>query len=107
VGTLIADDRVPFAQACEAIRTARCLELTYAGHRRVVEVHVAGTTHDGEALMRAWQVSGGSSSGQPVGWKMFRLARVESARLSTEPSQAPRTGYRRDDPAIAHVVCQV
>jgi hypothetical protein len=107
VDTLIADAPTPFAKACEAIRTKRCLELIYDGHRRVVEAHVAGTTHNGEALLRAWQVRGGSSSGRFVGWKMFRLAHVESVRLTAEHSQAPREGYRRDDPAIVRIVCQV
>jgi hypothetical protein len=102
-----ADDRTSFTQVCEAIRTARCLELTYAGHRRVVEVHVAGHTRDGEALVRAWQVRGGSSSGQPTGWKLFRLAQVCSARVSAEPSQAPRADYQRSDPTLVHIVCQI
>ena len=105
--TIPAGNQTPFAKVCEAIRTARCLELTYAGHRRVVEAHVAGTTHDGEALFRAWQVSGGSSSGRPIGWKMFRLAQVESLRLSAEHSQAPRSDYQRDDPTIVRIACQV
>jgi len=107
VDTLIANGRTPFAPVCEAIRTARCLELTYAGHRRVVEAHIAGAARDGTALVLAWQVRGGSSSGQPAGWKMFHLDRVAGAQLSAEPSQAPRAGYRRDDRTIVHVVCRV
>ena len=93
--------------ACEAIATARCLALTYAGHDRVVEVHVAGYTRQGEPLMRAWQVRGGSESGEPVGWKTFDLHRVTVLRLSPERSRAPRDGYQRIDPAIHRIVCQV
>jgi hypothetical protein len=100
-------EQTSFAQACEAIRTSRCLELTYAGHHRLVEVHVAGRTRDGEALIRVWQVRGGSSSSRPTGWKMLRLAEVTSAGLSAEPSHAPREGYRHDDPTIVRIVCQV
>ena len=62
---------------------------------------------DYEPRMRAWQVRGGSESGEPVGWKTFDLHRVTVLRLSPERSRAPRDGYRRIDPAIHRVVCQV
>jgi hypothetical protein len=97
----------PLAQVCEAIAKARRLALTYAGHDRVVEVHVAGYTRQGEPLMRAWQVRGGSESGEPVGWKMFRMEDVAAVRLTSERSQAPRPDYAPNDPAIARIVCQV
>jgi len=97
----------PLTQACEAIAKSRCLALTYAGHDRVVEVHVAGYTSQGEPLMRAWQVRGGSESGEPVGWKTFDLHRVTVLGLSPERSGAPRDGYQRIDPAIHRIVCQV
>ena len=90
-----------FALPCEAIATARCLRLTYDGHDRTVEVHVAGTARDGEAWMRVWQVRGGSSSSPPFGWRTFRLSQVTGER-----SRAPRAGYTPDDPLIVHVVCQ-
>ena len=96
-----------FAQACAAVTKARCLELSYHGHARVVEVHVAGYARDGEPLIRVWQVRGGSTSGEPTGWKMFRLDQVRSVALSREPSQAPRSGYQRNDPTIVRIVCQV
>ena len=96
-----------FAQACEAIAKARRLALTYAGHDRVIEVHVAGYTRQDEPLMRAWQVRGGSESGEPVGWKMFRMQDVSTMRLTAERSLAPRPDYEPSDPAIVRIVCQV
>jgi hypothetical protein len=100
------DAPTPFLLACRAIRGGRCLELSYAGHERVVEVHVAGFTGDGEPLLRVWQVRGGSISGQPTGWKMLHLDRVGNARLSFERSQAPRDGYQTHDPVISRIMCQ-
>jgi hypothetical protein len=97
----------PLAQACEAIANARRLALTYAGHDRVVEVHVAGYARQGEPLMRAWQVRGGSESGEPVGWKMFRIEDVTAMRLTDERSRAPRPDYEPNDPAIVRIVCQI
>jgi hypothetical protein len=101
------DTPTPFLLACRAVRRGRCLELSYAGHERVVEVHITGFTSEGEPLMRVWQVRGGSTSGQPTGWKMFHLGQVQSARLSIEPSSAPREGYQPHDPVIRRVMCQV
>ena len=101
------DETALFTEACAALAKARCLELTYGGHARVVEVHVAGYSREDEPLMRVWQVRGGSSSGEPVGWKMFHLYQVTAMRLSREASHAPRPGYQRNDPAIHRVVCQI
>lgn len=93
--------------ACQAIRERRVLALTYAGFTRSVEVHVVGRSRFGEALMRVWQVRGGSVGGQSVGWKMMRLEGVKGARLTAEPSQAPRPGFDPQDPTIARVIGQV
>ncbi len=96
-----------FALPCEAIAKARCLRLTYGGHERTVEVHVVGTARDGEAWMRVWQVSGGSASQPPFGWRTFRLTEITGASLTGERSRAPREGYTTSDPLIVRVICQV
>ena len=93
--------------ACNAIRGNRRLELRYDGFSRVVEVHAVGTTKDGHECMRAWQVRGGSDSGEPVGWKLFRLDEAFSAHVTNEKSEAPRPGYKRGDKALTFIRCQV
>lgn len=50
--------------ACQALRAGKTLELRYGGHARLVEVHVCGWTKYGFPIMRAWQISGGSQSGE-------------------------------------------
>jgi hypothetical protein len=93
--------------ACEALNSARCLELRYDGYTRVVEVHAAGRNKLGEAVMLVWQIAGGSSSGTSTGWRRLKLDEVRSAALTSQASAAPREGYLRNDPTIARILCQV
>ena len=93
--------------ACEALRSKRCLVLRYDGFTRLVEVHSVGTTREHHAVARVWQVSGGSVSHEPVGWKMLRLDEATGGHLSEQPSHAPRPGYRRNDKQIMSIRCQV
>ena len=93
--------------ACDAIRQKRLLELKYDGFTRHVEVHAVGYTKTGHAVMRAWQVGGGSQSGERVGWKLMRLDEATGAAISADPSDPPRRGYKRGDPAIDRIVGEV
>lgn len=93
--------------ACRALRERRVLELRYDGYSRCVEVHAVGYSQVGVAMMRAWQVRGGSASGEKVGWKLMRLSEALGAILSDEASQAPRKGHKRGDPGLARIVCEL
>ena len=93
--------------ACEAIKQRKRLELSYDGYVRVVEVHACGHTKDNNAIMRVWQVRGGSVSNERSGWKLMRADEAFSARLIDEPSMAPRNGYKRGDSAMEIIACQI
>lgn len=93
--------------ACEALRQKKVLELRYDGFSRCVEVHAVGYSKPGHPLMRAWQVSGGSSSGERTGWKLMRLDEAIGAHISEVPSRAPRRGYKRGDAAMGRIVCEI
>lgn len=95
------------ATACQALQEGKCLEVRYDGYSRVVEVHAAGYTKEGNEIIRVWQVRGGSVSGERTGWKLMRLDEARSAHVIDEPSQAPRSGYKRDDTAMERIRCQV
>ncbi|MQB08538.1 hypothetical protein FCH38_04850 [Agrobacterium tumefaciens] len=92
---------------CEALRSAKCLELRYDGYVRVVEVHAVGITDEGNGIMLVWQVRGGSNSGERQGWKLMRLDETFSIHLIEEKSSAPRAGYKRGDKAMASIRCQI
>ena len=93
--------------ACKALKSGVCLEIRYDGFSRVVEVHACGYTKENHAVMRVWQVRGGSVSNEPVGWKMLRLDETVGLALLSERSLAPRLGYRRGDKSISQIACQL
>lgn len=93
--------------ACDALHSGKRLAISYDGFTRVVEVHAVGTTKDGNPVMRAWQVRGGSNSRNPDPWRLFRLDKTWHYSILDEASEAPRRGYKRGDPAISVIRCQV
>lgn len=93
--------------AREAIEKRLCLELTYDGLVRVVEVHAVGESSAGHLVMRVWQVEGGSSSNERLGWKMLRLDEARSLVLSGVPSCAPRPGFKRGDKQMRKILAEV
>ena len=95
------------SSASNALLAGKCLQLHYDGFTRTVEVHTVGYTRDGNGIMRAWQVSGGSQSGEVPGWKLFRFDRTFSTSVTDEDSEAPRPGYKRNDSHITQIVRQV
>jgi hypothetical protein len=96
------------ATACEAMEKNRCLELRYDGFHRLVEVHAVGQTREGHWVVRAWQISGGSVSNEPVGWKLLRLDEAYAAMVTHHRSWAPREGYKPGDRAMGGGIrCQL
>lgn len=93
--------------ACKALHQGKHLELGYNGFSRIVEVHAVGYTKDDNAIMRVWQVSGGSNSGEGTGWKLMRLDKALSPCITDEQSEAPRSGYKRGDPVMQVISCQI
>jgi hypothetical protein len=95
------------AIASEALQRGKRLELLYDGFRRIVEVHTIGETTAGNEAMTVYQVRGGSTSDERVGWKRMRLDEATGASITDEESLAPRPGYQRDDRGYRTIYSQV
>lgn len=93
--------------AAQAMSEQVAVEVHYGGLKRTMEIHAIGVGSDGRHLIRAWQVSGGSSSGERTGWKLLRSDDISSMRKLVDKSLAPRKGYRRDDSSMVRVIAQV
>lgn len=93
--------------ACAALQSGCVLQLQYDGYTRDVEVHTVGFTKEHHAVMRVWQVAGGSVSHEPVGWKLLRLDEASGAVVTRQKSLAPRSGYKRNDKVMGHIQCQL
>jgi predicted DNA-binding transcriptional regulator YafY len=83
----------------DAIDSRRVLQVRYDGGDRVIEPHCLGSSAKGDMLLRAFQVSGASSSGDGTGWKLFRLDRIQYAQETGEEFAA-RPDYSRNDEAM-------
>lgn len=93
--------------ACDALQQGKRLAVTYDGYTRIVEVHAVGLSTAENPVMRVWQVSGGSASGERTGWKLLRLDKSWRYAILDEVSNAPRSGYKRGDRDIAVIRCQI
>ena len=90
-----------------AIQARRLLTFTYDGFRRTVEPHTYGTDRKGHKALRAYQVGGGSESGEFVGWKLFHVHEMHGISAAPQAFQGPRPNYKRGDQAFARIEAQL
>ena len=81
-----------------AIQDSKVVELRYHGYARTVEPHAYGRDTSGDEILRCFQTSGGSESGERTGWKLLKVAEVYSVHVQKTTFQA-RGGYRKNDKA--------
>jgi hypothetical protein len=89
-----------------AIREKRIIELRYHGYSRIVEPYAYGRGGDGEGSLRCYQLSGGSESGEHIGWKLLKTAEIFALQF-TDSHFSARTEYRRGDKAMEIIHCQL
>jgi len=89
-----------FESICDAIAARERLIINYPPGQRLVEPHAAGLSSDGNQLIRAYQVSGASASGEHSHWKLLRADRLISSAADGSSFDGPRPGYKRGDKAM-------
>lgn len=93
-------------EVSSAIAEKRMLELRYHGYNRTVEPHAYGRDKSGDEILRCYQTSGGSESGERVGWKLLKIADAYAVHgLKQEFRLRPE--YKRNDKAMEYIFCQV
>tara|TARA_R110002124_G_scaffold272675_1_gene441876 strand:- start:52 stop:348 length:297 start_codon:yes stop_codon:yes gene_type:complete len=81
----------------DAIQRQNRLEIQYSLGRRVIEPHTLGRGRDGRLLLRAYQVSGVSASGESAGWKLMHVDRIGGVPSTSGSFDGPRSGYKTSD----------
>jgi hypothetical protein len=88
-------------QIPSAIRNRQLISFAYGGYQRTVEPHTCGVDTKGHQALRAYQISGGSESGEYVGWKLFHVSEMRSLTVLPQQFVGPRHGYKRGDRAFS------
>jgi hypothetical protein len=92
---------------CDAIQNHALLRLVYGGGERIVEPHSYGITRAGNEVLRAYQVSGYSSSGQHIGWKLFDVMGITDVQETGEGFASGRSDFNPQDPAMQTIHCRI
>ena len=82
------------------------MELQYNGSSRLVEPHAYGRDKNGDEILRCYQVSGGSESGERTGWKLLKVGETYSIQLENDKFTV-RDDYRRNDKAMIQIFRQL
>lgn len=90
-----------------AIAGRQLIRFIYDSNVRVVEPHTYGIDTKGHLALRAYQVSGGSSSGESRGWKLFHVREMHGITVLSETFSSARQGYKRGDTAFATIHAQL
>lgn len=99
----------------KSIRKRTVVKLKYRGEprERIVEPYVLGVNRLGNTLLRAFQQSGYSTSGNSEGWKLFNVELIEYVEplqsegilVKFDPTQRPE--YNPDDKAMTRIIVNV
>ena len=106
VGRLLRRGRA-IVSIATAIQGRNLLSFIYDGFQRTVEPHTFGVDAKGHPALRAYQVSGGSDSGEYIGWKLFHANEMRGVTMQPQTFAGPRPGYKRGDKAFASIRAQL
>ena len=90
----------------QALAERRVVQFKYHGYSRRVEPHALGRVTGDRSALLGWQVSGGSASEPPPGWRTFVLADIKSLKLMS-PTFVPRPDYRPETTKLKPIEAEV
>jgi len=90
-----------------AIQNRHLLAFTYDGFSRTVEPHTCGIDSKGHRALRAFQVGGGSESGEYIGWKIFHVDEILGLSQLPRTFDGPRPGFKRGDSAFRVITAEL
>lgn len=100
-------ERVVNKAICDAIRSRAIIQFHYDGGLRIAEPHSHGISTAGSEVLRGYQTGGYSSSGDPVGWKLYLVASISGLRQTGKVFLANRPDYNPNDRGMISVHCHV
>lgn len=92
---------------CNAVASRSIIQFDYGGGRRTVEPHAHGVSSAGNEVLRAYQVSGYSSSGSSPPWRLFVVSRITNITVTSGVFTQNRPLYDPDDDGMVQVHCHV
>lgn len=87
----------------EAIENYKLIEFNYKDEIRVVEPYTFGVSSTGKDVLSAYQVEGGSTSSDDLGWRLFSIGKIENIKISDTSFQPTRDGYNPDDSRMKNI----
>jgi predicted DNA-binding transcriptional regulator YafY len=71
-------------ELCSAISSKQIIQFSYEEGTRIVEPYCYGLTKTGEEVLRVFQLKGDSKSGNPQGWKLFKVSKIKDLKVNEE-----------------------
>lgn len=92
---------------CQAIQRRLQLIFNYNGLRRVVEPYCYGISAKNQEVLRAVQISGGSSSRGYGFGKLWSVSEMSGLQLTDKRFDADDPRYNPNDSAMKQVICRI
>jgi len=87
-----------------AIKNRHILSFFYEDALRTVEPQTYGISTAGHPLLRGYQITGGSKSGQAVGLRLYELAKMEGLTDTKKRFAKARPQHKPKDSAMSKVI---
>jgi hypothetical protein len=91
----------------EAIEHRHLIQVYYGGYFRIIEPHIYGNDINGTDVLKAYQVAGANELGRHVGWRWFKVSKIDSIKVLPTAFPASRSSEGVRERALQRVYCEV